>query len=160
MPPHTSDPVIQTSNDRAIGLSNDRLLHMFRSLFMSISLLCAASERAAQDLIRGLEGYALRPRDRGRQRTQEWRAPVVDLPPEQHGVVLVRGVVAVLHEHPTPVAELQRDVNGAVGVQPPDVLAALLPSRDVRRATVASQRLALLEVVVDGVGQSTAVRTQ
>src|SRR5438093_5116766 len=130
------------------------------ALFSCLSPFGAASERGGQDVIRGLEGYAQRLRDRGRQRTQEWRAPVVDLPPEQHGVILVRGVVAMLHEHPTPVAELQRDVHGAVGVQPPDVLAALLPSRDVRRATVASQRLALLEVVVDGVGQSTAVRTQ
>src|SRR5262249_50743353 len=131
MPPHTSAPVIQTSNDRAIGISDDRLVRTFRSLFMSISFPCAASERGFQDLIRGLESYALRPRYRGRQRAQEWRAPVVDLPPEKHGVVLVRGVVAVLHEHPTPVAELQRDVNGAVGVQPPDVLAALLPGGDV-----------------------------
>src|SRR5215510_12553170 len=120
----------------------------------------SASERGGQDVIRGLEGYALRLRDRGRQRTQEWRAPVVDLPPEKHGVVLVHGVVAVLHEHPTPVAELQRDVNGAVGAQPPDVLAALLPGRDVRRFAVASQRLALLEVDVDRVVPTTAAVLQ
>src|SRR5262249_19149551 len=64
------------------------------------------------------------------------------------------------HEHPAPVAELQRDVNGAVGVQPPDVLAAFLPARDVRRSPVASQRLALLEVDVDGVVPTTAAVLQ
>src|SRR5439155_19918179 len=61
---------------------------------------------------------------------------------------------------PTPRAEWRRYVNGAVGVQPPAVLAAPLPGRDFACAPVASQRLALLEVDVDGVVPITAVVSQ
>src|SRR4051812_32895140 len=51
------------------------------------------------------ENHALWPRDRRRQRSKERRSSVVDLPTQQHGVVLVRRVMAVLHEHPAPVPE-------------------------------------------------------
>src|SRR5262249_17303925 len=91
----------------------------------------AASERGGQDVVRRLERYTLRLGDGRRQRPQEGRAPVVNLPPEQHGIILVHGVMAVLHEHPAEVTELQRDSPLAARVEPPDVLAALLPGRDV-----------------------------
>src|SRR5215471_4179479 len=55
----------------------------------------------------------------------------------------------MLHEHPAEVAELQRDGHLPARAQSPYVLATLLPRRNVGRAAVARQRLALLEMDVD-----------
>src|SRR6266542_4044234 len=66
-------------------------------------------ERSRQDVVWRLELDALRRRDGRRKGSQERRPAVVDLPPHQHGVVLVHRVVAVLHEHPAPIAELHGD---------------------------------------------------
>src|SRR4051812_39558090 len=116
-------------------------------VFMSALL----SQRRGKDVGRRLERHALGRRDRRRQRAQEGRPAVVDLPPHEHGVVLVDRVVAVLHEHPAPVAELHRQGDAPARPQPVDVLAAALPGGNVRRAAVAGQDLALLEVDVDRV---------
>src|ERR1051325_2948328 len=88
--------------------------------------LRVASEGGRQNVVWILERHALRLRNRRRQRPQEWRSAVVYLPPQEHGVVLVDGVVAVLHEHPAPVAELQRNVYRPGWAEPPHVLAAPL----------------------------------
>src|SRR2546428_11252148 len=56
----------------------------------------------------------------------------------------------MLHEHPGEVPELQRERDVA-RARPPDVLAAPLPRRDIARAAVAGEGLALLEVDVDRV---------
>src|ERR1700724_2308749 len=66
----------------------------------------AELERGRGYVIRRYKRDTLRRCDRCRQRPQEWRATVIDFPTDQHGVVLVHCVVAVLHEHSTPVAEL------------------------------------------------------
>src|SRR5262249_52748412 len=84
-----------------------------------------------------------------RERFEERWPVVVDLPSQEHRVVLVHGVVAMLHEHPAEVAELQRDGPLPARAQSPYVLATLLPRRNVGRAAVARQRLALLEMDVD-----------
>src|SRR5438067_8952377 len=127
-------------SDRIAGTSH-------RGVFMFALL----SERGGEDLGGRLEDDALRPRDRRRQRAQERRPAVVDLPAHEHGVVLVRGVVAVLHEHPAPVAELQAHGDASARVQAIDVLAPLLPCRNVGGASVAGEDDAFLEVDVDGV---------
>src|SRR5262249_16837373 len=57
-----------------------------------------------QEFIRILEGDAVRRRQRRAQRTQERLAAAGEIPAHQHRVVLVRRVVAVLHEHAAPVA--------------------------------------------------------
>src|SRR2546425_4094128 len=91
------------------------------------------------------------------QRCQERTPSVVDLPPQQHRVVFVRGVMAMLHEHAAPVAELHGEGHGAAGMQPVDVFASPLPRRHIRGATVARQDLAFLEMNVNGVVPSAAV---
>src|SRR5262245_26295886 len=120
----------------------------------------SGSGSVPENLGRRLERHTLRSRDRGWQRLQEWGAVVVDLPPQQHGVVLVRGVVAVLHEHPAPVSELQRDGDAAVRPEPIDVLASPFPRRHLVGTSVASEDLALLEMNVDRVIPATAVILQ
>src|SRR6185369_3306090 len=117
-----------------------------RIMFRSFALECGR-----QDLGGGAERHALRRRDRRRQRPQERRPVVVDLPAHEHGVVLVHRVVAVLHEHPAPIPELHRDRHASARAQPVDVLAAAFRRRDVAETAVAGEDLAFLEVDVDGV---------
>src|SRR5262247_3528560 len=88
--------------------------------------LPTALARGREDVGGVAEGHALGRRDRRFQPPHKWGPGyVVDLPSRQHGVVLVRGVVAVLHEHPTPVPELQRDGDASVRAEAIDVLASL-----------------------------------
>ena len=75
--------------------------------------------------------------------------PVIDLPPQEHGVVLVHGVVAVLHEHAAPVPELHGDGDRPARAEAVDVLAALLSGRDIAGLPVPGEDLALLEVVAE-----------
>src|SRR5881397_157762 len=109
-----------------------------------------SSERGWKDLGRILERDTLRPRNRRGQRTQERRTVVVDLPSQQHRVVLVHGVMAVLHEHAAEVAELHRDRHGAAGMQAIHVLPPLLSGWNVGCASVPRQNLPLLEMDVNG----------
>src|SRR3989449_4379764 len=90
-------------------------------------------------------------------RPQEWGSTVIDLPAQQHGVVLVQGVVAVLHEHSAEVPELHGDLDASVRAQAIDVLAPFLPGRHVARAAVAFEDLPLLEVDVDRMIPAAAV---
>src|SRR5882672_8652495 len=118
------------------------------------------SECGGKDVVRRNEGDALRGRDRRRERPQEGRPVVVDLPPHQHRVVLVHGVVAVLHEHPAEVAELHGDRDAPSRAKPIDILASPLRGRDGVRISVAVEDLALLEVDVDRVVPSAAAVLQ
>ncbi|MCY1450482.1 hypothetical protein D9M71_672910 [compost metagenome] len=68
--------------------------------------------------------------------------------------------MAVLHEHPAEVAELQGDGDAATRVQPVDVLASTFPGRDVGELAVAGEDLPLLEVDVDGVVPAAAAVLQ
>src|SRR5262245_64789944 len=142
--PPSRPPSIATSSDITTRANNGRRVFMSRSPF-------AISESRRQDLGRRLERHALRRRDRRRQRPQEGGSAVIDLPPQQHGVVLVQSVVAVLHEHPAEVSELHRELDTSVRAETIDVLAALLPGRHVTGAAVAFEDLPLLEVDVDRV---------
>src|SRR5712692_6476203 len=167
--PQTSPARTTTRSDSTTGLTNNRRIFMFRSFsFRSSSQNPAChsvaprtvSEGGWQDVIRVSERHALRCRDRRRQRPQERRSPVVDLPAQQHGVVLMRGVVTVLHEHPAKVPELHGDGDASVRAQAIDVLAPLLPRRHIARASVAGEDLSLLEVDVDRVIPAAAVVPQ
>src|SRR4051812_9180774 len=113
-------------------------------------------ERGRLDVVRSAERHALRRRDRSRQRVEERLARAIDLPPDEHRVVLVHRVVAVLHEHSAEVAELHGEGHAARRTEPVDVLAALLPRRHVRGAAVPGEDLAFLEVDVDRVIPSAA----
>src|SRR5712691_6974855 len=119
------------------------------------------SASSREDVVRSDERDTLRRWDRRRERLQ-YRVPagLVDLPAQQHGVVLVHGVVAVLHEHAAEVPELQRDGHTSPGAQTIDVFAALLPWRHVARTPVAGKDLAFLEVDVDRVIPATAAVLQ
>src|SRR5215470_7089798 len=70
-------------------------------------------ESRGLDLIRGNEAHTLWRRNRRRQWPQERRTSVVDFPAHQHGVVFMHRVVAVLHVHPAPIAELHGERNAA-----------------------------------------------
>src|SRR5262249_23252797 len=118
--PPSRPPSIATSSDITTRANNGRRVFMSRSPF-------AISAGSRQDLGRRLERHALRFRDRRRQWPQERGSAIIDLPPQQHGVVLVQGVVAVLHEHPTKVPELHRELDTSVRAEAIDVFAALLP---------------------------------
>ena len=72
----------------------------------------------------------------------------------------MRGVVAVLHEHPAPVAELHGQRHGPARVQPVDVLPAALCQRHVGQAAVSSQDLAFLEMDVNRVVPPAAIVDQ
>src|SRR4051812_47061953 len=109
------------------------------------------SVRGWQDIVRRDEGDALARRDGRGQRVQLGEAQWVEVPSQEHRVVLVGGVVAMLHEGAGPVAELDRQGDATRGSQPVDVLSALLPRRDVDGGAVAQLDLALLEVDVDRV---------
>src|SRR5437016_2813113 len=142
--PPSRPPSIATSSAITVRTNIGRRVFMSQPPFV-------ISEGVLEDFGRRFEGHALWPRNRRRQRPHERRPVVVDLPPQQHGVVLVRGVVAVLHEHPGEIPELQRDLDFSVWAKPPDVLAAPLPRGDLAGASVAGEGLALLEVDVDRV---------
>src|SRR5262245_7093258 len=137
--PPTCASAVVTRKGRARAQNHARCIFMFVSF----------SESRRLDFGRRPELHPLRERDRRRQRPHERRAAIVDFPAQQHGVVLVHRVMAVLHEHPAKVPELECDRDVSAGAQPPDILAAPLPSRHVRRRSVARERLAFLEVDVD-----------
>src|SRR2546426_1731397 len=141
--PPSRPPSIATRSDSTTRAS------IGRRIFMSRCSPFAISERGVQDLGRRLERHALRRRDRGRQRPQERGSAVVDLPTQRHGVVLVQGVVAVLHEHPAKVTELHGDLDTSVRAEAIDVLAPLLPRRHAAGTSVSLEDLPLLEVDVD-----------
>src|SRR6185369_14035375 len=143
--PRTSTATTPTRSVTRIGLNRRRRVLMFSSVFMCFSF-SVASKSSRKYVSRGHKRDALRCRSRSRQRSQEWRATIVDLPPQEHRVVFVHGVVAVLHEHAAKVAELECDSHFAARSQAPDVLAPALPGRNVSSTSVASQSLALLEV--------------
>src|SRR5437899_2430536 len=69
-------------------------------------------------------------------------------------------VVAVLHEHATPIAELHGQSHASARTQTIHVLAALLPRRNVSSATVPGQDLAFFKVDVDRVVPSAAAVLQ
>src|SRR2546422_903056 len=140
--PPSRPPTIATRSDSTARANTDRRVFMSRSPF-------AISEGGRQDLGWRLERHALRRRDRRRQRPQERGSAVINLPPQQHGVVLVQGVVAVLHEHPAKVSELHGDLDTSVRAEPIDVLAPLLPRRHAAGTSVSLEDLPLLEVDVD-----------
>src|SRR6185312_5136404 len=89
--------------------------------------------------------------NRARKRTQERRTSIVDFPTNKHGVVFMHGVVAVLHEHAAPIAELHGQGYAASGTQAIHVLAAFFPGRNVRSFSVPGQDLAFFKVDVDRV---------
>src|SRR2546429_8154060 len=95
-----------------------------------------SSECCRKNVVRSLKRDALRPRNRRRQRPQERRPVVVDLPSQQHRVVLVDRVVAMLHEHAAEVTELLSDGDGAAGTETIHVLAPSLSGWNVRGAAV------------------------
>src|SRR5438445_13488118 len=149
VPPPSRPPSIATRSDSTTRANTGP------RIFMSRSSPFAISEGSVQDLGRRLERHALRLRDGGRQRPKEWGSAVVDLPPQQHGVVLVQGVVAVLHEHPAKVPELHGDGDASARAEAIDVLAPPLRRRHVAFASV--EDLALLEVDVDRMIPAAAV---
>src|SRR5471032_1637565 len=116
-------------------------------------LLCCSGrlERGRQDVVRILERHPLWRRDWRGQRFQHRVATAVDIPPHEHRVILVDRVVAVLHVHAAPIAELQGDGDAAAGTQTINVLAAKFPRWYVAGAAVAGQDLAFFEVDVDRV---------
>src|SRR5579864_144064 len=69
-------------------------------------------------------------------------------------------VMAVLHEHAAPIAELHGDGDAAAWTQTIHVFAALLPRRHVRSAAVAGQDLAFFKVDVNGMVPSAATVLQ
>src|SRR6185312_6483360 len=80
----------------------------------------------------------------------------IHFPTNQHGVVFMHGVVAVLHEHPAPIAELHGQSHASTRTQTIDVFAALFPCRDIAGAAIAGQDLAFFKVDVDWVIPSAA----
>src|SRR5882762_10367760 len=110
-----------------------------------------------QDFVRRDEGDALRRWDWRGQGVELRVAKWIEVPAQEHRVVLVDGVVAVLHEGAGPVAELDGQGDAPGRPQPIDVLAALLPGGDVGGGAVAQLDLALLEVDVHRVVPSTLV---
>src|SRR2546427_2946053 len=156
VPAHQRSPDKATAkNDSTTAPTGNRRIFMFRSF--SIRSPSAKIPLDVVELSGGLEPHTLRRGDRRRQGPQERSPAIVDLPAQQHGVVLVQGVVAVLHEHPAEVAELHGDLDAAVRAQAVDVLAPLLPRRHVARAAVAFEDLPLLEMDVDRIIPSAAV---
>src|SRR5262245_35156452 len=103
------------------GLKSSCRVLVFSCVFI-MSLLSSTSERGRKYVVRSHKRDALRFRDGSRQRLQERRAGIVDFPPQEHRVVFVHGVVAVLHEHAAKVAELERDFHISARSQAPDVL--------------------------------------
>src|SRR6476620_5002477 len=108
-------------------------------------------ERVGQDLVRGLERDSCRFGNRRRKRIQEHASGGIDLPAQQHCVVLMHGVVAMLHEHAAPVTELHGDGDSATLFQPVNIFAASLCLRNVGEAAVAGKDLPFFKVDVDWV---------
>src|SRR6478672_5010298 len=119
-------------------------------------LFSRSSLGGREDFIRRNERYALRCADGRRERRQERSSQTLGLPADQHGVVLMNCVVAVLHKHAAPIAELHGDGYAAAWTQAIHVFAALFPGRNVSSATVAGQDLAFFKVDVNGVVPSAA----
>src|SRR5215217_1238477 len=139
---------------------NRRSVWMFSCVFMWFSFSPFLPESGRKYVVRWYKRDALRFRDRSRQRVQERPAGTIDFPPQEHRIVFVHGVVAVLHEHAAKVAELERDFHFTTGSQAPDVLAPTLPCGNLRSASVARQSLALLEVDMNRVIPTTATISQ
>src|SRR5436305_10949875 len=116
-----------------------------------VSMCAPPSQCTAKDVVGRHERDALRSGNRRRQGPHERLPPVVELPADEHGVILMDRVVTVLHEHPAPITELHGDGELSSGTQSIDVLAPLLPGRDVPRTAVAGEDPTLLEMDVDGV---------
>src|SRR5215831_2058538 len=108
-------------------------------------------EGCGGNVIRCNESDTVRRWNRRRKRTQERRAAIVDFPTNQHGVIFMHRVVAVLHEHAAPIPELHGKSHASTRTQAIDVFAALFPGRNVSSATVAGQDLAFFKVDVDRV---------
>src|SRR3989449_9157322 len=159
VPAHQRSPDKTTAkNDSTTAPTGNRRIFMFRSFSIRSSLAKPSLPPCWLDVIElgwGLEPHALRRRDRRRQRPQERGSAVVDLPAQQHGVVLVQGVVAVLHEHPAEVPELHGDLDAPARAEAIDVLAPPLRRRHVTFTSV--EDLALLEVDVDRMIPAAAV---
>src|SRR5205085_12352193 len=68
---------------------------------------------------------------------------------QQHRVVFVHGVVAVLHEHAAPVAELHRDRDAAARAETVNVFSPALRWRHVCGASISREHLSFLEVDVN-----------
>ncbi len=111
-------------------------------------------KRIGQNLVRRLERDSCRFGNRRRQRVQEHASGGIHLPAQQHCVVLMHGVVAMLHKHAAPVAELHGDGHAAVFSQTVNILAASLRLRNVADAAVAGEDLAFFKVDVDRDGPS------
>src|ERR1700756_1768662 len=115
----------------------------------------AELERGWSDVIRCNEGDALCFRNGGRQRIEERCSCSVDFPTNQHGVVFVNGVVAVLHVHSTPVTELHGQGHASTRPQAVHVFTTLFPSRHIGCAAVTGKDLTFFKVNVNRVIPST-----
>src|SRR6185312_124904 len=118
------------------------------------------SESGGKDVIRRLKSDALRLGDRCWQRPEERGTAVIDFPTQQHGVVFVHRVMAVLHEHAAKVAELHGQCHAAAWTQTIYVLPSLLPSRNITGASVSSEDLAFFKVDVNGMVPSASTVLQ
>src|SRR6476620_11769620 len=114
--------------------------------------------RSRQDLIRVFECHTRRVWTGRWQRTEERRASIIQLPAQEHGIVLMHGVMAVLHGHAAPIAELHGKRNAAVWPQTVNILTTQLRIRDRDRGAEYSPRedLTFLKVDVDRVVPSAA----
>src|SRR2546422_3803154 len=161
VPAHQRSPDKTTAkNDSTTAPTGNRRIFMFRSFSIRSSLAKPSLPPCWLDVIElggSLEPHTLRRRNRRWQRPQERGSAVVDFPAQQHGIVLMQGVVAVLHEHPAEVPELHGDLDASVRAEAIDVLAPLLPRRHVARAAVALEDLPLLEVDMDRMIPAAAV---
>src|SRR5215218_1320295 len=158
-PPRTSTTTPIRSVTK-VGLNNDRRALIFSCVFIMSFSLSSASESGRKYVVRGHKRDSLRFRDRSRQRVQERCAGAVDFPPQEHRVVFVHGVMAVLHKHAAKVAELKRDFHFAARSQAPDVFASALPCGNLGSTSVARECLALLEVDMNRVIPTTATVSQ
>src|SRR6185369_7237180 len=151
---------IPTESVTKLGPHSRCHVFIFSCVFMCLSFLASLVESGRKYVVRGHKRNALWFRDRSRQRVQERCAGAIDFPPQEHRVVFVHGVVAVLHEHAAKVTELKRDFHFAAGSQAPDVLAPALPGRNLGGASITRERLALLEVDVNRVIPTTTAVPQ
>src|ERR1700748_3686135 len=103
------------------------------------SSACASGESGGQNFIGSNKGDSLWRWQWSWQRTQERRATIVQFPSQQHRVVFMDGVVAVLHEHASPVAELHGKGHAAGRTQAVDVFTAFLPGGNVTGASISGK---------------------
>src|ERR1051326_3503603 len=115
-----------------------------------------ALEGRWENVVRVFKGHALRLGNWRWQRFQERAAGVINLPAQEHGIVFVNSVVAMLHEHAAEIAELHGQSDAAARTQSINILAALLPCRYVGSTAVPRQNLAFFKMDVDRVVPATA----